>query len=54
MVEKGTSNEPKNPKRSGPVKGSIESAALYTGGGAETNPGHDSSLAERRERVARE
>ena len=54
MVERETSNEPKNPKRSGPAKGSIESALYHTGGGAETNPGHDSSLAERRERVARE
>jgi hypothetical protein len=54
MVEKGTTNEPKNPKRPGPAKGAIESAALYTGRGAETNPDHDSSLTERRERVARE
>ena len=54
MVEKGTSNEPKNPKRSGPAKGSLESAAHHTGGGAETSPDHDSTLASRRERVARE
>jgi hypothetical protein len=54
MVEKESSNEPKNPKQSGPIKGSLESALHHIGGGAETTPDHDSSLAARRERVARE
>jgi hypothetical protein len=54
MVEKGISNEPKNPKRSGPAEGSIESALHHVGGGVETAPDHDSSLTARRERVARE
>jgi hypothetical protein len=47
--------EPKdNPAGPGRVKGSIESAAHDTGGGAESSPGHDASFGERGSRVSGE
>jgi hypothetical protein len=54
MVKKTIPNEPKNPIRSGPIEGSIESALYYSIGCLETNPDHDSSIGKRRERVDRE